>query len=208
MKVAVCVPCRDQVCAGFSFDLANMVGFHAAAGMNIGLYHSPGTLIADQRVNLAKEAISQGATDILWIDSDMRFPKNALQRLLERNKSIVAANYPTRRLPVDTTALLHTPDGWLHVPTKKDSTGLEVVTAAGMGLMLTSAQVFKDLPDPWFHIGYSTRNNIFLGEDVSMCVAAAKVGHPTHIDHDISKEVRHIGSFEFVLEHAEIGNGD
>lgn len=207
MRVAICVPCRDQVCAGFSFDLANMVGFHAVTGMNIGLYHSSGTLIADQRVNLAKEAIAQGATDILWIDSDMRFPKNALQRLLERGKTIVAANYATRVLPAKTTAQNMTDDGWVRVPTRKGSTGLEQVTAAGMGLMLTSTQVFKDLADPWFHIGYSTKNAMFLGEDVSMCLHAAKVGHPTHIDHDISKEVRHIGSFEYVLEHAEINDG-
>lgn len=204
MRVAICVPCRDQVCAGFSFDLANMVGFHAAAGMNIGLYHSPGTLIADQRVNLAKEAIAQGATDILWIDSDMRFPKNALQRLLERGKSIVAANYATRSLPVRPTALRIIEGTWVHVPTRKDATGLEQVTAAGMGLMLTSAQVFKDLADPWFHIGYSTKNAMFLGEDVSMCLSAAKAGHHTFIDHDISKEVRHIGSFEFLHDHVDV----
>jgi hypothetical protein len=207
VKVAVCVPCRDQVCAGFSFDLANMVGFHAAAGMNIGLYQSPGTLIADQRVNLAKEAISQGATDILWIDSDMRFPKNALQRLLAHNKTIVAANYATRRIPVETTALNMVEGKWVHVPTRKDSTGLEQVTACGMGLMLTSAEVFKSLADPWFHIGYSTKNGIFLGEDVSMCMHAAKVGHPTFIDHDISKEIRHIGTLEYALEHSEICDG-
>lgn len=208
MKVAVCVPCRDQVCAGFSFDLANLVGFHAAAGMKIGLYHSPGTLIADQRVNLAKKAIEEGATDLLWIDSDMRFPKDALHRLLGRGKTIVGANYATRRIPVKTTALVLGDEGWIHIPTRKDSTGLEAVTAVGMGLMLTSADVFKDLADPWFHIGYSTKNAIFLGEDVSFCMQAAKKGHTTYIDHDLSKEVKHIGSFEFVLEHSEIGDGD
>jgi hypothetical protein len=204
MRVAICVPCREQVCTGFSFDLAKLVGFHAATGMNIGLYHSPGTLIADQRVNLAKKAIEEGATDILWIDADMRFPKDALQRLLARNKSIVAANYVTRGLPVRPTALRIVDSTWVHVPTRKGATGLEHVTAAGMGLMLTSAKVFKDLADPWFHIGYSSKNHIFLGEDVSMCLAAAKVGHPTFIDHDISREVRHIGTFEYMHDHVDV----
>lgn len=205
MKVAICVPCRDQVCAGFSFDLAQLVGFHAAAGMDLGLYHSPGTLIADQRVSLAKEAIAAGATDLLWIDSDMRFPKNALQRLLARNQKIVAANYTTRVLPVHAVAQIYDGNDWLYVPTRKESTGLEKVTAAGMGLMLTSADVFKAMPDPWFHIGYSTKNGKFLGEDISFCMHAAKAGFDTYIDHDVSKEVRHIGVLEFMHEHAEVG---
>lgn len=204
MRVAICVPCRDQVCAGFSFDLAKLVGFHAAAGMNLGVYHSPGTLIADQRVNLARKAIEEGATDILWIDSDMRFPKDAIQRLLGRGKTIVAANYPTRGLPIMPTALRIENSEWHHVPSPKKATGLEIVTAAGMGLMLTSAKVFEDLPEPWFHIGYSSKNKMFLGEDVSFCLAAAKNGHFTFIDHDISKEVRHIGSFEFLHDHIEV----
>lgn len=204
MKVAICVPCRDHVCTGFTFDLAKLVGFHAAAGMSLGLYHSPGTLIADQRVKLAKKAIEEGATDILWIDADMRFPKDALQRLLTHGKTIVAANYVTRGLPIMPIARRLTDGQWLHVPTLKDSKGLEHVTAAGMGLMLTSAKVFRDLDDPWFHIGYSMKNHTFMGEDVSMCLAAAKAGHHTFIDHDISKEVRHIGSLEFMHDHLEV----
>lgn len=208
MKVAICVPCRDQVTTGFSFDLAQLVGYHSAAGMNIGLYHSPGTLIADQRCTLARKALDEGATDILWIDSDMRFPKDALQRLLSHGKNIVAANYVQRGIPVVPVSLRLEDKQWKHVPTLKASTGLEEVTAAGMGLMLTSTQVFKDLPEPWFHIGYSSKNHKFIGEDVSFCLAAAANGHSTYIDHDISKNVRHIGSFEYRHEHLETADGD
>ena len=63
-----------------------------------------GTLIADQRMKLARMALEGGADYLLFLDSDMRFPANAVRQLLKHDKHIVAANYATRRLPVKTVA--------------------------------------------------------------------------------------------------------
>ena len=89
MKLAICVPCRDQVMAGFCFDLAKMVGYHSRnTDDEIQIYQMPGTLIFHQREKLAKTALDAGAEAILWIDSDMRFPSDTLERLLSHNLEI------------------------------------------------------------------------------------------------------------------------
>jgi hypothetical protein len=44
------------------------------------IYTVAGTLIFDQRNKLAEAALNEGADYILWLDADMRFPKNTIER--------------------------------------------------------------------------------------------------------------------------------
>jgi hypothetical protein len=206
MKIAVCIPTRDTVHAGFAFDLANLVGYFAASGAgHVNILHSNGTLICDQRVDLVNMALTQGAEWILWLDSDMRFPADALSRLLAHGKPIVGTNYSQRVVPPLPTAHVSIGNGeFKNMWTNADSTGLAEIDFLGMGCLLTKAEVFKRMEKPWFHLGYSTRNHKFIGEDVYFCLNAAKAGYPVLLDHDLSKEIGHIGSFEFRHEHTYI----
>ena len=106
MKVAICVPCRDEVMSGFCFDLARLVGYEAKRGQNeIQLLQMPGTLIFTQREKLAQEALEWGADQVLWIDSDQRFPADTLEILQARQVPICGVNATTRREPILPTAL-------------------------------------------------------------------------------------------------------
>ncbi|UOF77895.1 putative glycosyltransferase [Caudoviricetes sp.] len=214
MKVAICIPSRDIVHAAFAFDLANLAAYwtarNGAMGGSLHILNSTGTLIADQRVDLAKAAIDAGADWTLWLDTDMRFPKSALDRLLAHDKEIVGCNYSTRVVPPEPTATAFKDGEWVKVYTKPDSTGLEPVDFLGFGVTLVKTDVFKRLEAPWFHLGYSTVNNKFIGEDMYFCLKAKEAGVSSFIDHDLSKEIRHIGSFEFRHEHItmpEMENG-
>jgi hypothetical protein len=174
-------------------------------------------MIFDQRIRLAKEAVSEGCDWILWLDTDMRFPKDTLLRLIahaeaDPEKHIIAANYVTRQVPPEPVSFILTDDGkmWRRVPTLSDSTGLEKVTGAPMGVMLTSTKVFKaiDKPDvPMFWFQYSTKNQTVLGEDIYFCINAGRHGFDIYIDHDLSKEVKHCGTFEFGHEHVDDAAG-
>ena len=212
MKVAVCLPCRDIVNTGFAFDLARLSANWSAtfvpSGGQLAFYTSMGTLIANQREELAERAIVDGADYILWLDTDMRFPKDALARLLSHGEKIVAANYATRRVPVKTVAFDVVEKDWTCVYTRAGDTGLREVAAVGMGVMLVATDVYKSLPKPWHHIGYSMKSGEFSGEDIYFCKAARHAGYKVLIDQDLSKEVKHIGTFEFSHEHAEACMGD
>jgi hypothetical protein len=198
--VSVCVPCRDVVDSGFAFDLARCVAAHTAATRDrVLLFQNQGTLIVNQRQELAQASLDAGATHILFIDADMRFPKDAIFRLLQRDEAIVAVNYSTRKLPLQPVAF-RDDTTTERVYTEQDDTGLESVAAIGMGLMLIKAEVFQKMPKPWFFVPY--QNGIYTGEDIFFCRTAREFGFEVLLDHDLSKEVRHIGAFEFSNAHA------
>lgn len=210
MKIAVCSPAREMVHTAFTCDLTALVSHwiykNGPKGGQINFYTSMGTLIADQRQNLAIEALSEMADWILWLDNDMRFPPDALDRLLARNQAIVGCNYPTRKVPPRFTAQNFDGEKWVTVSTDDDKKGIEQVDTLGFGCILTKSEVFKKIPQPWFHLVYSTVNNQFFGEDSFFCMQAAKAGYKTFLDHDLSKEIKHIGSLEFCWEHVKIIN--
>lgn len=206
MRLAICMPCRDTLHSAFAYDLARLTAYwsanHVPNGGALHLFTSQGTLIADQREHLVKEALKVNADYVLWLDSDMRFPKDVFDRLAAHDKPIVAANYSTRGLPAKPVAFKNARCNE-YVYTVDDSHGLEEVYAVGMGVMLVKTDVYRKIPMPWFQIGYATDTGAFFGEDIHFCHKAARHGFPVMIDHDVSKAVRHIGTFEYTLDHAE-----
>ena len=206
-SVAICLPCRDQVNTGFAYDLSVLSAYwsakHVPDGGRLFMFTSMGTLIANQRQELVIQALKAEVSHVLFLDTDMRFPKDTLDRLMAHDKPIVAANYATRRMPIHSVAF-KTDTNMECVYTTPESTGLEPVAAVGMGVMLIKTDVFKKAELPWFHLGYSLKSHEFTGEDIFFCRAARRNGHEVLIDHDLSKEVRHIGTFEFAHEHAEV----
>ncbi len=92
------------------------------------------------------------------------------------------------------------------VYTEEWCTGLEEVSAIGMGLMLIKAEVFRKMAKPWFHIHY--QNGVYSGEDIWFCRSARETGFKVMLDHDISHHVRHIGAFEFSCAHAAASRGE
>lgn len=201
MKVAICVPCRDTVMTGFAFDLAKLCAYEGvtrcAKGGSLMIYQVPGTLIFNQRERLAEEALKDGADAILWIDSDMRFPKDALQILLSRKLPIVGVNATTRRFPIQATALdvcQETKD--LIKVTSKDKTGLEQVMGVGFGMVLIRKEVFEKTQKPWFWFDTTAKGGI-IGEDIYFCAKAFDAGFDTIVDHDLSKHIRHVGTYEY-----------
>lgn len=203
--LAICLPCRDMVHTGFAYDLARLTAYWTARnvpqGGRLHLFTCAGTLIADQREKLVKEALKANVDWLLWIDSDMRFPKDGADRLMAHGKPVVAANYATRRLPVETVAF-KTPAADAFVYTYPESTGLEKIHAVGMGFMLVKAEVYRKALRPWHDIHYIPANGDHSGEDMHFCAQARAAGFDILIDHDVSKEVQHIGQIEFTHDHA------
>lgn len=201
MKVAICVPCRDTVMTGFAFDLAKLCAYEGvtrcAKGGSLMIYQVPGTLIFNQRERLAEEALKDGADAILWVDSDMRFPKDALEILLSRNLPIVGVNATTRRFPVKPTALDIDPEtNDLVKVDSKGKTGLEQVMGVGFGMVLIKKEVFEAAQKPWFWFEQTDKGGI-IGEDIYFCAKAFDAGYKTVIDHDLSMHIRHIGTYEY-----------
>lgn len=209
-RVAVCIPAQDTVATGFAYDLARMMAFTAASWMpdligSLQLYFAAGTLVAPQRHELVGRAIAGEATHILWLDSDMRFPKDTLIRLMHHGKPIVAANYCSRRMPPVPVALSfisETTSERKHLYTTDESTGLVPVEGVGMGVMLTAVDVFRRIGTPYFHIDWSPTDEMYQGEDIFFCKRARKFGLEVLVDQDLSGEISHVGAWHWEHGHA------
>lgn len=205
IRLAIAVPARDVMHTHTAFDLANAVGWHCTMFPDDTLIPllSMGTLLVSQRNDLVRLAKQEEATHIIWIDSDMRFPPDLFSRLLKHDHNVVAANCPKRRMPVGPTA-----GNWnsetgrkIAVYTNEDSTGLEIVDMVGTGIMLCKMTVFDAISKPYFATPWVAAADNYQGEDVYFCKQLKKAGIDIHIDHEVSKEIGHIGSFEYKHNH-------
>jgi hypothetical protein len=183
--------------------MVNMVSYHTLNTTDaISLKIMQGTIIQNQRADLCLDAMREGCSHILFIDSDMTFPQDMVQRLLKHDVDIVAANCARRRMPTGPTAQNYDENGVRQlVYTMPDSTGLEEVGSIGTGIMLIKKEVFQNMSEPWFDMPWQTGKRGYMGEDVFFCKKAQELGFKVYIDHDVSKEIGHIGTFEFKHDH-------
>lgn len=203
--ISVCVPARDEVHSDFAFDLVNAVAFHVANHPNdaVNVNISKGTLLVSQRSELVMSAMENNADVVLFIDSDMRFPQDTIKQLLDRDLLVVAANCPRRRMPVGPTAANYDPETQRKVPvyTGEHDTGVEQVDAVGTGVMMVDTNVFRAIEMPWFATPWDVAAKGYMGEDIYFCKLLRDNQIPLYIDHDLSKKIGHIGTWEYKHDH-------
>jgi cellulose synthase/poly-beta-1,6-N-acetylglucosamine synthase-like glycosyltransferase len=201
MRVAICIPARGQMEVTTAFDLTMMSAYMAGKkNIDLNVYTSQGTLIFDQRNSLVRTAVQENCDYILFIDADMRFPKTTLERLLAHKKDIIGVNATTRMMPPKPTArnIQINEDGsvdWLEVFSNKEK-GIGKVDAIGCGVMLIKTSCLKNIPQPYFYFEQLLKGKL-LGEDIYFCIKAKDAGIDTWVDHDLSMEIGHVGSYTY-----------
>jgi len=197
MKLAICVPARDTVHTTFVQCLVNLTKKLTKDNINFEVVFNLGSVVSQQRNELVDSSLSINATHILWLDSDMHFPDNTLERLMSHDKKIVAATYSTRYKPQRSVAFTNQNN---YNDRLLEKTGLHEVWAVGMGCMLTHRSVFETLPRPWFNHEWDLRTESFMGEDLFFCKSAAEHGFDIFVDTDLSQETGHYGTKIFLLQ--------
>jgi cellulose synthase/poly-beta-1,6-N-acetylglucosamine synthase-like glycosyltransferase len=201
MRIAICIPARGQMEVTTAFDLTMMAAYMAGKkNIDLNVYTSQGTLIFDQRNSLVRTAVDEKCDYILFIDADMRFPKTTLERLLAHKKDIIGVNATTRMMPPKPTArnIQINEDGsvdWLEVLSNKEK-GIGKVDAIGCGVMLIKTSCLKNIPQPYFYFEQLLKGKL-LGEDIYFCIKAKDAGIDTWVDHDLSMEIGHVGSYTY-----------
>ncbi len=190
-RVAIGIPSRGEMVTDTALCLASLAAHEAAGGRPFRLIAPQGSLVCMLRDEIVLRAQMHEATHILWIDSDMTFPMNGLERLLAHGKPIVGCNYPTRSSPAWPTA--RGEEGRLVFETGQ--TGLEEVTGLGLGFCLVEMGVFQQMPRPWFSVVFDEFGQRYVGEDFNFFRNAS---FPVLLDHDLSREIGHVGIHEFV----------
>lgn len=95
---------------------------------------------------VAMAALEQQVDYVVFTDSDMVFPQDAITRLIGHDVDIVGAGYPTRRLPIRTTINDLEGNPFTIQP---GMTGLMPVSHLGFGLICIKIEVFKRLKEIW-----------------------------------------------------------
>jgi hypothetical protein len=176
---------------------------------NIGLFElrlqkSVSSRISINRNNIVRDARSMGATDILWIDADTRFPTNGLLRLLECDKDIACATTCMRKesgIPI----------GAALDPTIQAK--LIRMKLVGFPFMLTKLSVFDKFdelwperkgcyfaePPRWAFPQMGAIQDEVVGEDEYFCHYALEAGLDIWCDMELSTEIGHIGSTVYYI---------
>jgi hypothetical protein len=208
MRVAILMPARGQMEVATAFDLVAMCAYTIKTTKHdIDLFTSSGTLIFDQRNKLVETALENKADYLLFVDADMRFPKDTLKILMAHDKDIIGVNATTRSEPVKPTAknFIVNEDqsvDWLPIYSNARS-GIEKADGIGCGVMLVKTKVFKAMEEPYFYFE-QLGNNKILGEDIYFCIKAKDAGFDTWLDHDLSKGIKHIGQYVYGWDNIEI----
>lgn len=195
--VSICVPCRDQLHSGFAYDLARLVQASAMQNLHVQLHFNCGTIITNQREALLREALASGNSHLLWLDSDMMFPPDALQRLLSHDLPLVAANYATRSSPHKSVAYRDVSDWSSYVVHGPLDPQLMEVQAVGMGCMLLHLDTVRAWQSPIFELRWQPLSGDHLGEDFVFCGKLRAAGVPIMLDSALSRDLLHLGTKAF-----------
>lgn len=169
----------------------------------VTLNHHGGTILSEARQKAAKELIEHGCDWIMFVDSDMGFPKDTIQRMLAHDVDVVAANCSKRRRPIGPTARRKshwTGDESEAVFPDPEVRGLERVETVGTGMMMIKSEVFARIEWPWFSQPWVEEAQKWVGEDVFFCGRLHEADIPLFIDHDLSWQIDHVGTYNYSMK--------
>ena len=193
MKIFIAVPSMDTVPALFCQSLALL---QRAGDTVIGF--EVGSLVYNARNNLARQAVKSEADWVLWLDSDMVFGPDLLQRMLkvctENDIDFLTALCFRRKPPYTPTLfdrLEKTDKGASYTALMSVPEGRFQVGGCGFAGVLMSMDVLLSVMAKFNGRMFEPIDG--FGEDVAFCWRARQCGYDIWCDSDI--ELGHVGNF-------------
>lgn len=152
--------------------------------------HGPWTgSLAEARNSLVQQALDDGCSHLLMLDTDQVYPADTLTRLLSHNVNICGVRVHRRWMPFDPIFLRGDLGRYKSVPEDEMYSGdLIQVDATGTGCLLFNMDVFLKVQPPWFAFGVNDGKPV--GEDINFCSKARAAGVEIYVDTAI--EVGHL----------------
>ena len=208
LNVAIGVPSGNTWEADFGICLIDMIGYMRShpvrgyEGLSYEILSRKSSLLPKSRTDIVKKAIEEGADYLLFLDSDQTFPPDVFNQLLARGKEVIGCNIALKTLPSAPTVRSYKEgDPFGQFVYSNGKTGVERVWRMGFGVMLIDMKIFKEVPEPWFIVGWSQDTGA-VGEDWYFCEQLEKAGIELWVDHDASLKVGHLGGY--VYRHEDI----
>ena len=197
-NIYIAIPAMNEVYTEFARDLCLATAWLARNEYDFNIGVSMGSVVTRGRNALVELFLKSNCDYIWWLDSDMKFPPDAAYRLLQRDKDIVGCNYRRRRFP-DTSfvSMVGEVGSFRSYETTDTSPPLGECDVIPHGCVLIKREVYEKVPQPHYLQQYIREIDEELGEDVYFCVEAKKCGYKIWIDHELSKDIAHIGTLYF-----------
>ena len=198
-KTLIAVPCFDMVHTEF---MQSLIALEKPQDTSFTVVKN--TLISVARNTIARNAIEAGFDRIMWFDSDMNIPRDALIKLtadMDRNPGIdlVTGLYFTRKASIKPVIYSHL--HWEKVDGKVDAgagnyfdypEGLIPIAGCGFGCVLTSVDIIKRV---WEKIGIPFAELPGFGEDLSFCDRVNRLEGKIYADTTV--KCGHVGVQEY-----------
>ncbi len=211
LRILVCTPVYgDTVKRGYAHSVAQAMAFFAQVKKSdvpkqIDIEMAYSSNLIENRHILVSRAFQLEATHLLFWDSDIRAPADCILKLVNHHLPIVAVNYAKKEPEARPTAYLDTDEYVGPCYTQSQHTGLQAVSSCGFGLMLIEMSVLQKMQTPLFQFTQIGSEGIkTLTEDVFFCHKAREAGFDIVIDHDLSKQIAHLGDWEYLCSHSDI----
>lgn len=185
MKTLIAIPCMDKIDALF---MSSVLRLRLVEETEFTL--AINSLIYDSRNRLAGKAMTEGFDRVLWLDSDMIFPADLLERLTARIDSgceFVSGLYFSRKVPVEPVIYSDVGFGENNQPARtpyrdypRDS--IFEVAGAGFGCCMTTTDLLRRAAR---EDGYPFSPRLGFGEDLSFCLRVAELGVPMFCDSSV-----------------------
>ena len=196
MKTLIALPCMDMVHTVF---MKSLMGMNRVG--QTGFAFSCSSLVYDARNTLAKQAVTEGYDRVLWLDSDMDFEPDLLEKLssdMDEGRELVSGLSFKRKAPIKPVIYKSlgyyknedesgvTPVAVSYEDYPKDS--IFPIAACGFGGCLVSTDLIKRVGDKF---GLPFSPIMGFGEDLSFCSRVTDLGVEMFCDSRV--KMGHVG---------------
>lgn len=198
MYLTIGFPSADMMWTDTALCLNSAVIYTLQQQIQINaIINKKGSIVHQARCALVEDTLKNGATHLLFLDSDHVFPKDTFVRLIKADKDIIGVHQVTKRPPCRSNC-----EDLKGQRLTKCGTGIEEVSRLGTGIMLVKMEVFKQLRKPYFNFQYD-KDKGWTGEDYNFCKQAKDRNFRIYVDHDLSKECYHLGQALYGVQELE-----
>lgn len=193
MKYLIAIPAMDMCPTHFAYSLATL--------KHIGPTRIDmicGAAVHEARNELAKEAVETGADRVLWLDSDMAFDSDMMEKLaadLDAGWDMVCGIFFKRRMPVTPVIYksIEATSGRVEAYLDYPEDSVFSIAGCGFGAVMMNTELLTRA-DEEFKTGPFTPL-LRLSEDLSFCARASNIGAKLACDSRV--KVGHVGQIVF-----------